>query len=117
MLGKPERDIRRHQRQRDLDARVAGPAAQAQAQPADADAVADLAHHDEGEGSERLTEGEQASAYGGDREPVKDQRRGVVREALAFEHNDEPARQPETAGDRQRRDNVGRRHDGAEHER
>ena len=50
MLGHPEGDIGRHQRQRDLDARIARPLAQAQAQPADADAVDDLADDDQAEG-------------------------------------------------------------------
>ena len=53
MLGHPVGEIGRHQRQRDLDARVARPVPQPQAEPADADAVGDLADHDQREGAGR----------------------------------------------------------------
>ena len=109
-----EREVRRQQRQRDLDARIARPAAQAQAEPADGDAVGDLADDDEDEGAGGVGEGKQAGAHGGDREAVEDQGRGVIGEALALQHDDEPARHAETAHDRQRRDRIGRRDDGAE---
>ena len=114
MLRHQEREVRRHQRQRDLDARIAGPAAQAQADPADGDAVGDLAHDDEREGASSVGEGEQAGAHGGDREAVEDQGGGVIGQPLALQHDDQPARHAEAAHDRQRRDRVGRRDDGAE---
>ena len=40
----------------------------------------------------------------------------VAGETFAFEDDDEPARHTQTADDGERRDRVGRRHDGAEHE-
>ena len=63
-----------------------------------------------------LVEREQSGAHRGDGEAVEDQGRGVVGETFAFEHDDEPARQTETAHDGERRHRVGRRHDGTEHE-
>ncbi len=51
-----------------------------------------------------------------DREAVKDQRRGVVSEAFAFQHQQEPPRQPQPARHGQRRDHVRWRYDGAEQE-
>ena len=50
------------------------------------------------------------------REAVQDQRGGVVGQALALEDDEDPARQPELAGDRQRRHHIGRCDDGAEQE-
>ncbi len=49
LLRQQKRGIRRQQRQRDLDARIVGPAAQPQAQPADGDAISDLGDDDERE--------------------------------------------------------------------
>ena len=114
LLRHQERQVRRQQRQRDLDARIARPAAQAQAEPADGDAVGDLAHDDESEGAGGVAEGEQAGAHRGHREAVEDQGRGVIGEPLALQHDDQPARHAETAHDRQRRDRIGRRDNGAE---
>ena len=114
LLRHQEREVRGQQRQRDLDARIARPAAQAQAEPADGDAIGDLAHDDESKGARGVGEGEQAGAHGGDREAVEDQGRGVIGEPLALQHDDQPARHAETAHDRQRRDRVGRRDNGAE---
>ena len=116
MRGDQKRHIRRHQRQRDLDARIARPAPQAQAGPADADAVGDFADDNEGKGPGGRAEGEQAGGDRGDGKAVKDQGRGVVGETFALEHEDKPARQPERADDGERGNRVGRRHDGAEHE-
>ena len=50
------------------------------------------------------------------REAIQDQRGGVVGQPLALKDDEDAARQPELAGDRQRRHHVGRRHDGAEQE-
>ena len=109
-------DIGRHQRQRDLDARIARPAAQPQADPADADAEGDFADDDQGERAGCLRQREQAGCDRGDREAVEDQSGGIVGETFALEHDEQPARQAELADDGERRDRVGRRHDGAEHE-
>jgi hypothetical protein len=46
MFRNPIGEIGRHQRQRDLDARLAHPAAQPQAEPADANAIGNLADDD-----------------------------------------------------------------------
>ena len=92
------------------------PAPQAQAEPADGDAPDDLAHDDGGEGAGGFAEGEAAGTDRDDREAVEDQRGGIVGEAFAFQHQQEPARQPQPARDRERRDRVGRRYDRAEQE-
>ncbi len=49
MRRHPEGEIGRHQRQRDLDARLVRPLPQAQAEPADREAVDDLADDDQDE--------------------------------------------------------------------
>ena len=52
----------------------------------------------------------------GNREAVQDQSRGIIGEALTFEHDQEPARQAQPPGDGQGCDHIGWRHNGAEHE-
>ena len=61
-------------------------------------------------------ERERAGRDRDDREAVEDQRGGVVGEAFAFEHHQEPPRQAEPPRDGERRHHVGRRDDGAEQE-
>ena len=95
---------------------IASPAAQAQAKPADRDAVGNLGDDDQRKVAGGRREGKQAGAHRGDGKAVKNQRRSVVGEAFAFEHDDEPARDAQTADDGERRNRVRRRHDGAEHE-
>ena len=116
MLRDQKGDVRRHQRQRDLDAGITRPTAQAQADPADADAVGDFADDNERKLSGGLREREQAGRDRRDGKAVKDQGRGVVGETFPIEHDNEPPRQTETADDGERSDRVGRRHNGAEHE-
>ena len=90
------------------------PAPQAQAEPADGEAPDDLAHDDGGEGAGCFAEGEAAGTDRDDREAVEDQRGGIVGDAFAFQHQQEPARQPQPARERERCDRVGRRYDRAE---
>ena len=47
---------------------------------------------------------------------VEDQGGRVVGDAFAVQHQSEPARQAEAADDGERRDRIGRRHDGTQHE-
>ena len=57
-----------------------------------------------------------AGAHGDDGEAVEHERGRVIGEAFAFQHDDQPARQSQLAGDGERRHHVGRRDDGAEQE-
>ena len=116
MFGNPVGEIGRHQRQRDLDLRIARPAPRPQAEPADREAEQDFAGEDRREGARGFRQRERAGGDRHHREAIQDQRGGVVGEALAFEDHQDAARQPELAGDRQRRHHVGRRDDGAEQE-
>ena len=93
MRRHPEGEIRRHKRQRDLDARLASPLAQAQAEPADREAVDELADDDQHKGAGRLTERKRAGADRDDGKAVKHERGRVIGEAFAFKHDDNPARQ------------------------
>ena len=63
-----------------------------------------------------MAQGEKAGADRGNCKAVKDQSRGVIGETLSFEDDEEPARETQAACDGERRDHVGRRHNGAEHE-
>ena len=116
MRRQQERHIGRHQRECDLDARILRPAAQPQADPADADPIGDFADHDERKFANRRAGRKRAGADRGDREAVENKRGGIIGQALALEHDDQPARQSQTAHNRERRHHVGRRHDCAKHE-
>ncbi len=116
MRRHPVGEIWRHQRQRDLDARVARPFAQAQAEPADANSVNDFADHDQREGAGGLRRRKRAGAHRQDREAIEDQRGCVIDETFAFQHDQQPAWQAKPPDDGERRHHVGRRNDGAEHE-
>ena len=116
MLRHQKRRVGREQRQRNLDARIVRPAPQPQARPADADAVSDFADDDQRKGAGGLTEGKQPGAHRGDGKAVEDQGGRVVGEAFAFEHQHDAARQAYAADERERRDRIRRRYDGAEHE-
>ena len=56
----------------------------------------------------RLAERERSTHGGGDRDAVRDQRGGVVDQALALHDRDDPARHADAPHDRRRRDRVGR---------
>jgi hypothetical protein len=92
------------------------PAAQAQAEPAQANAVGNLSDHDEDKRSRGVRKGEQAAADRGDGKAVENQRSRVIGEAFPFEHDDEPAWNAQPANNGERRNHVGGRHNGAEHE-
>jgi hypothetical protein len=116
MLGRPEGNVRGHQRQRYLYTRVARPLPQTQAQPADRDAIQDFADDDERKRARRFLKREHASDGSGDGKAVENQGSRVVGEPFSFEDHEEPPRQPEPPRDRQRCDHVRRRNNGAEQE-
>ena len=91
---------------------MAGP----QAEPAYRGAEQHLAGDDGGELAARLRQRKRAGRNRHHREAIEDQRGGVVGQSLALEHDQDAARQPELAGDRQRRHHVRRRDDGAQQE-
>ena len=93
------------------------PAPQAKHEPADANAPHDLARDDGGERSRRPRSNENdAGAHRRDREAVEDERGRVVRQSFALENDEEAPRKLHAPRDRQRRDRVGRRHNGAQDE-
>ena len=114
--GHPIGDIGRDQRQRDFDLRIARPVPRPQAEPADRGAEQHLAGDDGEEGAAGFRQRKHSGRNRHHREAVQDQRGGVVGEPFAFEDDENTARQPEPAGDRQRRHHVRRRDDGAEQE-
>jgi hypothetical protein len=116
MRGHQKRNIGRHQRQRDFDARIARPAPQAQAKPADGNAIGNFADDDQNKCSGGLAEREETGRDCSNRKAVEDQGRGIVGHSFAVKHDNEPAGDAELPHDRQWRQHVWRRHDGAEHE-
>ena len=116
MLGHPIGEVRRDQRQRDLDLRIAGAMAHPQADPAHRHAEQHLAGNNGGELACGDRQREHSGRNRGHREAIQDQRRGVVRQTLALKHHDNSARQSEPSRDRQRCDDVRRRDNGAEQE-
>ncbi len=83
----------------------------------DTESDRDPADRADGEPQARIPEREPAADRGCDRRPVEDERRGVVDEPLALDHDDDPARDAQPPGDRRRRQRIRRRDDGAEDER
>ena len=81
-----------------------------------ADAEQDLADDDDREGAGGLRQREQPGRNGGDREPVEDQRRGVVGKPFALEHHEDPARHAQFPGNRERRHHVRRGDDRPQQE-
>jgi hypothetical protein len=71
---------------------------------------------DKGKRSRGLRQGEHAAADRGDGKAVKDQGGCVIGEAFTFKHDDEPARNAQPTNDGERRNRIGGRHNGAEHE-
>src|SRR5215203_3598921 len=116
MLRDPISYIRRDQRERDLDLRIAGAMAKPQTGPAHRNPEQHLERNDGRELACRLWQREYAGRNRRDREAIDDQRGRVVGEALTLEHDKDPARQSKFAGDREWRDYVRRRDDGAEQE-
>jgi hypothetical protein len=116
MFGHPVGEVGREQRQRQLDAWILGPVPQPQAEPADGDAEEQFAGDDDDERTRGLDQREGAGAHRQNGEAIENQRRGVVGEALAFENDENAPRQMQPPGNGQRRDDIRRGNDGAEHE-
>ena len=85
-------------------------------EPADANSPDDLPCNDRHKAAGGRDERERSRAHRHDREAIKDERRCVVRQSLAFEDDEEAPWKLHSPGDRQRRDGVGRRNDGAQDE-
>jgi hypothetical protein len=116
MLGRPIGEKRCQHRERDLDRRIVDPPAQAQHQPADADAPEDFADDDGNERARRLTERKRTGAHGGDREPIQNERGGVVGQSLPFQNHQDAPGKLHSAQDRHGRHCIGRRDNRAQHE-
>ncbi len=116
MLGRPIGEKRRKDRQRYLDARIADPTAQVQHQPANANAPHQFAGDNGGEHRRRLAQRKHPGADRGHGKAIKHQRRGIIRQAFAFEYDEDAPGQLHPARDRKRRNGVGRRNDRAQHE-
>ena len=116
-LGRQVGEVRRDQRDRDLGRRVVERLAQPGDDVADGDADRDADDRVEDEAPARLGQREAPADHGGDRELVGDERRRVVDQRLALDDRHVAPRRADARGDRRRRDGIGRRHDGAEHER
>ena len=93
------------------------PAQRAEHDPRDenADQHADAGVDEEAD--DRLAPAERARHRGGDRRAIENERRRVVDEALALEHDDHAPRHGQPRDDRRRGDGVGRRDDRAERDR
>ncbi len=107
MLRRPEGEVGRQNRKRDLDTRVTHPAPQPQHQPTDSDPPDDLAGDDRAEGQRGTGERKCPGADRGYGEAVEDERSGVVGQALALEDKEDALGKPQPARDRERRDRVG----------
>ncbi len=116
MFGDPVGDVGRDQRQRDLDLRIACAMPGAERKPTDGGAEQQFDDDDGRERAGRLRQREHAGRNRYHCEAIEDQRGGVVGEAFAFQHDENPARHAELAGDRQRRHHVGRCDDGPQQE-
>ena len=116
-LGRQIGEVRRHQRDRDLGRRVV----ERLAHPGDDEADREPDRHAddrvEHEAPAGLGQREAAADHGGDGELVGDERGRVVEQRLALDDRQIAPRRAHARGDGRRRDRVGGRHDGAEHER
>ncbi len=111
MSGNPEREIGRHQRQRNFDTRLMRPLPQMQAQPSNCEPVKCLSNNNENECLGCTFERECSGAYGDDGEAVKHKCSRVIGETFALKDDDNPARQSKLSCNRERRHDVGRRND------
>ncbi len=116
-LGREVGEVGRDQGDRDLRRRVLDPAAQLGDQEAHEDPDRDPAGRADHEVERRVRQRERPRHDGRDRELVDDEARGIVDEALPLDDRHVTPRCAEPAGDRGRRDRVGRGDDRAEHER
>ena len=115
-LGRQVGEVRRDQRDRDLRRRVVQRLAQPGDDVADGDADRDADDRVEDEAPARLGQREAPGDRGRDRELVGDERRRVVDQRLALDDRHVAPRGADPRGDRRRRDGIGGRHDGAQHE-
>ena len=116
-LGRQVGEVRRDERDRDLRRGVVERLAQRRDDVADGDADRDADDRVEDEAPARLGHREAPADRGRHRELVGDEGRRVVDQRLAFDDRHVAARGADARGDRRRRDGIGRRHDGAQHER
>ena len=116
-LGRQVGEVRRDERDRDLRRGVVERLAQQRDDVADDDADRDADDRVEHEAPARLGHREAPGDRGGHRELVGDERRRVVDQRLALDDRHVAPRRADTRGDRRRRDGIGGRHDGAQHER
>ena len=103
-------------RDRDLDGNVVEPSPDLGDRRADQQPDRDPAGNRDDEVDRGVEEREAAADRRRDGDPVGDQRRRVVDQALPLDQGDQPARGAELARDRRRGHRVGRRDDGAERE-
>ena len=116
MLRHPKGKEGRQDREQDLDQGLVYPPPQAQHCPADTDAPQDFADEDGGKHFCRLTYGEDSQANGSHGETIKDQRRGIVCQSFAFEHNKYTTWYLHSARDGEGGNGIGRRNDGAQYQ-
>ena len=109
IFGRPIRDERREQRQRDLDARIADETPQPQHEPADYNAPDYFSDDNHRERRNGRTRGENPERDGGDREPIEDQRGGIIRKSLAFENDENAMGELQPPGDGEWRNDIRRR--------
>jgi hypothetical protein len=117
LVGREEGDVAAEEGDRDLGRRVLGAAADRGDQVAGEQADRESAASGEEEAPAGLGGREAGPDRSDDRDLVDDQGAGVVDQALALEHVDDPARDPGAAQDRRRGDRVGRADDRAEGDR
>ena len=107
-LGREEREVPGEERDRDLGGRVVQAQSELPHQPADHEPHEHASACADDEEPARIEERERAGHDRDDGEPVQDQPAAVVDEALPLDDRHELARDAEPAGDRRRRERVGR---------
>ena len=115
-VRRPEGEVRRQQREDDLRLRAPRPVADAQGHPCHRHPPRQFADDDGGEGRERGRDRDAATGHRADGKGEQDERRGVVDQPFPLENDQQPLRQGQPAGDRHRRDGVGRGDNGTEDE-
>ena len=116
MRRHPEGEIGRHQRQRDLDARLVRPLAQTQAEPADRETVDDFADHDQRERAGSLGERERPVLTATTAKRYSTSAVASLARPSPSSTTTMRRGRPRLPRDGERRHHVGRRHDGAEQE-
>ena len=106
--------VRSKQREHGLHRRIVQTLLHLRRQPAHGEADSDAARGDEKKLHARLPERKAPGQHGGHRETERDERSGVVHQALAFEDDNDLAGHPQILGHRQCGHGVRRRNEGAE---